>query len=248
MNKNMLIACVAVTSGLYGFLYAEEAQQSTVKTQKTTEQQIENLYADISGFIIDSDETKMINTKGGAATYGEITYEALKTVLDDLGLTKDDVFYDLGCGVGKTCVQVALDTPAKAVGIELSPTRVKHAQNVQKKLVATKKVMPAQRLQFQEKNIFDVTMGDATVVFMCSTCFSHKLMQDITDKLARLSKPNLKVISLKPMPEHKDFELIKTYQLPMTWSSQTPVHVYQRKKQMVVASNSKPAPVMVSEN
>ncbi|CAD7940382.1 unnamed protein product [Amoebophrya sp. A120] len=47
-----------------------------------------------------------------------------------MDVTANDVFYDLGSGLGKAVVQTALTTPVKrAIGIEFEPTRYDAAQN-----------------------------------------------------------------------------------------------------------------------
>lgn len=223
MNRKKYSLLVIVLG--IGYLVADSENTKKV-TQETTQEYIQRLYKGVSGFKISSEESSMISSSGGAPTYGEITYESLQTILNDLALTDKDVFYDLGCGVGKTCVQVVLDTPAQAIGIELSPSRIKQAKKVQQHLIDEKKVASNKRLQFHEKNIFDEKMQDATAVFLCSTCFSADLMQKITDTLAKLKK-NLKVVSLKPLPKQNNFTLEKKYNLSMTWSTSTPVYSYR---------------------
>ena len=64
-----------------------------------------------------------------AATYGEITYEGGKQLLKHLSLHRNDVFYDLGSGIGRFVIQTYLESPAKkVVGIELSKLRAKQAK------------------------------------------------------------------------------------------------------------------------
>lgn len=206
------------------------------REKDSLEQRIENLYQGISGFGIGSAEEKNIIKQGGAPTYGEITYKGLKMLTDKLKLTSQDVFYDLGSGVGKVVVQVFLDSPAKkCVGIELSPTRYNHAQKVREQLVTVqptkkatvKKPLKKEReLQFRNQNIANADFSDATVVFMCSTCFSDQFMQDLTEKLAKLRK-GLRVITLKELPQHPKFKHVETYTLPMTWSKETQVRLYE---------------------
>ena len=51
--------------------------------------------------------------------YGEVTYQGMEKLYDALDLKKDDVFYDLGCGVGKLVLYVALrGGPQRSVGLE----------------------------------------------------------------------------------------------------------------------------------
>ena len=203
---------------------------------------IERLYQGITGFGINAQEEKSITQQGGAPTYGEITYESLKTLIDDLKLTDKDVFYDLGSGVGKVALQVFLGSPVKkSAGIELSPTRCNYAQQVKAKLQkpnlldkAKKKLKdigvmskaPERKLEFCNQNIVDADLSDATVIFMCSTCFSDDLMKKLDEKLSKLNK-GLRILTLKKLPESSKLKLIKTYILPMTWSSGSSVYLYE---------------------
>ncbi|HVX00200.1 MAG TPA: methyltransferase domain-containing protein [Candidatus Babeliaceae bacterium] len=187
---------------------------------------IQELYQNITGFGIDATESAAISNQGGAPTYGEITYEGAQELFKNLDLTKEDIFYDLGCGVGKLVVQAYFTPIKKAVGIELSPTRYQHAQAVKQKVV--QKPIDGKVLEFHKQDIAQYPLDDATIIFMCSTCFSDDLMKKLSDNIRKL-KDGTKIITLKRLPDHKDFVLIKQYTLPMTWSSSTPVYQYELK-------------------
>ncbi len=219
-----LLALLLIISGIVTVNFAQQNKQlRDVDAQPL----IEKMYADISGFNIDGSETTMIEKNGGAPTYGEITYDSAKKLLSKLNLIQDDVFYDFGSGVGKMVIQTYLTTPVKkAVGVELSPTRIKHARAIKQQLQNKGKLTKNRLLDFKEQNISDVMVNDATIVYMCSTCYSFDLMQKIVDKLAQLKKGVL-VITLKKLPKHSNFKLIDTYHLPMTWSSNVAVYIYQ---------------------
>jgi len=188
---------------------------------------IETYYADITGFGIAHDDEKHIIDCGGAPTYGEMTFEGVETLLQYLKPQKTDVFVDAGCGVGKLVVQFFFSTDvAKAVGIELSKERSEKAMSV-KAALAKDGLLPSNRsLELYHADILDVDIHDATIFFMCSTCFSSELMQKITHKLSGL-KPGLRVITLKELPETQRFVLRETLRLPMTWSSATSVYCYE---------------------
>lgn len=194
---------------------------------------IDSLYQSVSGFNIPICESDYITKEGGAPTYGEITYESAQKIIEELSLSPHDVFYDLGSGIGKMVMQVYLESPVKkSGGIELSQTRCQRAQEAREKL---KKDFPADYkeeriLSFENSNINNADMHDATVVYMCSLCFSDDLMKQITDKLSTL-KHLKRVISLRQLPEGKNFFLYKTLQLPMTWSTNTSVYIYGKKYQ-----------------
>lgn len=193
------------------------------------ENRINELYRSINGFAISEQERKKIEDAGGNPTYGEITFEGLTTLLRDLKLTEKDVFYDLGSGVGKVCVQVALTTPAAAIGGELSTDRVLKAEQVCQILIKNGDLKNKKKLRFIEANILAMNLKDATVIFICSTCFSKELMQQLTTKMAKL-KNGLRVLTLKELAPNPAFKLINTYHVPMTWSNRSAVYLYELKK------------------
>jgi SAM-dependent methyltransferase len=181
---------------------------------------IKDVYKDISGFGLNAVESAKISSKGGNATYGEILFSSLQTLLYELNLTKDDTFYDLGSGVGKACMQVALVTPARAVGVELSPSRTAKAREALKRVENSYHIKS--KVEFKEENITDVTMKKSAVVFTCSACFPDKLLNDIAEKCKK-TPGMVRVLSLKALP---GLTPVKVYKLPMTWTLQTDVFYY----------------------
>lgn len=173
---------------------------------------------------------------GGAPTYGEILHESLQFILDAIPeeLKVNGKFVDLGSGIGKTCFQAYFDYPFKdVVGIELSTKRFDGAMDVYTIVKERGLLDKKRKLKFINGDFTKVSFKGATVVYMCSTCYSNELMDTLAAKLAKL-KPGIQVISLKafPNPEKFGFELIHEYKLPMTWSKDTggsPVHVYELK-------------------
>ena len=51
--------------------------------------------------------------------YGETSYDLISQMIERVNVTEDDVFIDLGSGVGQVVLQMAASTPCKmAWGIE----------------------------------------------------------------------------------------------------------------------------------
>jgi precorrin-6B methylase 2 len=187
---------------------------------------IQEAYKDKNGYLIGDQESQFIVKEGGAPTYGEITYESARTLFNNLNVTDKDIFYDLGCGVGKLVVQACLTTPMKkCVGIELSSTRFEHAQQVRKDLVKKNKSL-GKRIKFYKKNILNDCYDNATIIFLCSTCFSESLINALVQKFAALKK-GVKIVSLKTLPAHESLKHKTDYYLDMTWSANVPVHIYE---------------------
>lgn len=198
-------------------------------TQEETKKLVSQLYEDRAGYGIDTHEEKLVTDHGSSPTYGEITPEGVDILVQELDVTKDDVFYDLGCGVGKFVLQMYLETPArKSVGVELAPTRIRYAQKVKDKLAEHKRILPDKEIHFKEENMLDTPLEDATIIYVSSTCFSNDFMKKVVEKLAQL-KPGLRLITLTQLPENEHFERVKELTIPMTWSSSTTAYIHKLK-------------------
>lgn len=194
--------------------------------------------------IIPQEERDACSATGGSPVYGEILYESCALLISELKLTDQDVFYDLGSGLGKFVSQVYLTSPVKkAWGIEFSENRFERAQKATANLIKIqetsfefenkmRKVFGKDALVKTKKKKFGFTnmdmlqadLSDATVVFTCSTCFGQEFMQKLTDKLA--ANNGLRILTLVQLPYHKHVHYVNTYVLPMTWSAETPVYSY----------------------
>lgn len=196
---------------------------------------IDDLYGKSSGFGIGNDERKLIEEKGGNPTYGEITPKGMAQLIEHFKLFRldeYDTFYDLGSGIGKVATQVALTTRARAVGVELSPTRHNIADGIRHELLRKNILRHPNKLRFIEGNIIDVDLSDASVIFMCSTCFSDELMKKITEKISKLPQV-VHVITLKELTPHDTYDIYdffpgEPFNVPTTWSDNTPVYWYER--------------------
>ena len=195
-----------------------------------TKEYIKNVFENRNGFGISAQEDKSIRDSGGAPTYGEITYEGAQKLIEKFKLTKKDVFYDLGCGVGKFVVQVYLDTPVKkSAGIELSTTRVDKAKQAFDQIKKDGRLQKGRKLEFKEQNILDARLKDATALFISSLCFSDELLEQVTKKLACL-KPGLRIATSRKLSDNPAFKLIETLQIPMSWSEQSTTYFYELVK------------------
>ena len=230
-KKNLLILLFVALSG-FGFYHFRESKPVVKERQhfstKEVEAKIDQIYEGISGFGIPDKEVKFIKKAGGAATYGEIQFASAQKLLDHFKLTKEDVFYDLGSGVGKFVLHTYLATDVKkSCGIELSGTRYElsvKAFNKAKKM----NLFDSRELLFLNEDIIKADLSDATVVFMCATCYSDDLMKKIADKLVSIGS-KVRIASLREFKNEPRLEKVETFKLPMTWSKDkgSPVHIYK---------------------
>lgn len=230
LKKNYLIYLLSFTALVLLILIIKLCpEQQKLYTSNQIEQIISNTYQDENGFSISGAEREFIEKSGGNPTYGEILPSSLAQLIEKLQLTKYDTLFDLGSGAGKVCIQVALSSPAKAVGIELSKTRCELAQKIKQQLIEAGILTDIHKLQFIEGNIKDYDLSPGTVFFMCSTCFSDELMKELTHQFLKIPH-TIKIVTLRELPLDHDnrFRLIDTLNLPMSWSNGSSVYVYQR--------------------
>ncbi len=201
-----------------------------IYSKQSTEDIITDLYKGISGFGLPEQEVQMMHNEDAAPTYGEITFQGAKQLIDYLSLKPTDIFYDLGCGVGKFVVQVYLNSPVKkAVGVELAPKRYNYAQSIKRKMKEQQLFKPGHILFFKRENIKYTNLSNATHIFMCSTCFSNILMKELTYTIIQQTQPGTIVITLKRLWQDDRFDLEKTMSVPMTWSKNSAIYIYRLK-------------------
>lgn len=191
-----------------------------------TKEYLKKVYRDISGYNISEQDRETVN-KNGSAVYGEIKYKSLKTILDDLKPNKKDVFYDLGSGVGKSVVQASLDYKFnRCFGIELSKERHEQAVKICQLLKKDKKISRYHDVIFKNQDITKINFKNATIIYICSTCYPDHLMITLTNKFKDL-KPGTRILTLKSLIPTKNIKLVKTYNLAMSWSKNSPIYLYK---------------------
>lgn len=118
--------------------------------------------------------------------YVPTTEPAVEAMLKLAGVTSSDTVYDLGCGDGRIVVTAAKKYGAHGVGIDINPVRIGEAKENAKKNNVENLV------RFEEKDLFEADIKDATVVtlFLLSSVnlkLRPKLLADL--------KPGTRVVS-----------------------------------------------------
>jgi hypothetical protein len=189
---------------------------------------LDEIYAGINGTDIGIDEFQDLLAQGAAPSYGEILYSAMEGLMQKLKPKPDNVFYDLGSGVGKFPMWVNLTTDIKkSVGIEISPTRYKMTMKAVKRFEKAGLRNDDKELLFVRGDIAKVDFNDATIIFISSSCFSERLMGILSDKFRALNHEAL-VISLKKFPEDDPYlALTHEVNLATQWCDSLPFYFYK---------------------
>jgi Histone methylation protein DOT1 len=112
-------------------------------------------------------------------------------LLDRLDLTPQDVFYDLGSGLGHVSILVTLLSEARAKGIEVEPAYCEYSQRCAHRLNLGD-------VQFSNTDAREADYSDGTVFFMY-TPFKGKIMQEVLARLkAEADKRAIRVCTYGP--------------------------------------------------
>lgn len=194
---------------------------------------LNRIYQGVDGFGLSEAETKRITDLGGAPTYGEIAYASMEAITQVVMFSSDDVFYDLGSGVGKFPIFVHLWTTAKkSIGIELSESRHNGALNAMSSLYDYENdgfnalADENRELLFIHGDISETDLSDATIIFMNSLCFSNIILKAMVDTFTKLA-PGLCIITLKELPQHPRLKYSRKDSFPTSWSGNVPFHFYE---------------------
>ena len=111
------------------------------------------------------------------ARYEPANYEALQIIQAKLHMRPDDVFWDIGCGMGRVVCHFARADIAKSVGIEFDP------------LLSAAAIANAERLRGRKAEI-EIRTGDAAVqdysggtVFFLYNPFSAEVLEPVLRRI-----------------------------------------------------------------
>lgn len=179
---------------------------------------IQQLYADIDGFELSRLEKQ--THPNLSLTYGEIDLESFLALLSLVKPSSQDVFYDLGSGVGKTVIAAAQTYQfKKAYGIETLKSLHQVAEH--KKSLSTLKT----EVNFKHQNVIEASWADADILFINIASFVAHSWHELCEKL--IAHPASTIITCsKPLPkEHFD---IQTTQVLCSWGV-VPAYIHRRK-------------------
>lgn len=183
---------------------------------------LSKLYQDLNGYLKYSKEQRSDYLSHDVClTYGEVHYLSLIQFAEEIKLQAEDVFLDLGSGLGKICTSILLGTSCKQViGIEASSLLHQQAIKVLPKLDSF--LEPEhKKIRLLEGNFLAPEMlpeiKKATVVFINSTAFTYDLLDKIADMLNQC--PNIRaVLSFKPFA-HLALPFNKTITIEASWDT-----------------------------
>lgn len=183
-----------------------------------------------SGFGTDSTEE---NIDRANLQYGEVTYGGMERLYEALELKKEDVFYDLGCGVGKLVLYVALrGTAQRSVGLEVGQRRfllAEHARSSLEELEGKHRKSDennekATECRFQLADISRYRYLDPTVAVLTNLCMDMGVQSRTLNCLLRCPCFR-RLVSITPLP-HTRLKLVRSVLVSCTWAKVSAWQVY----------------------
>ncbi len=189
---------------------------------------VRELYRDLNdGYLIPTQEERAVRAVRGSPVYGEITPTGAQRLIEYLELTERDAFFDLGAGVGKLVLQIAMSVPvARCVGVELSETRCRSARSALRR-ARRRGLVRAVRCSFRCQDLMQANLAGATVVYCCSTAFSIRAMSALAKKLRSLKRP-LTFVTLQEFARlPRGFNAQAELRVATNWHRRTPAYIYR---------------------
>jgi SAM-dependent methyltransferase len=181
--------------------------------------QVEKLYGDCDGFELARQEKALHPNL--SLTYGEIELESFLALLSLTQPTPQQVFYDLGCGLGKTVIAAAKTYQfKKSYGIETLKNLHQIAQKKQKTGVSSSDI------EFIHGDLRDIHWHDADILFLNVASFVPDSWHLICDKLIQSPAPIIITCS-KPLPK-THFEIQET-RVQCSWGI-IPAYIHRHTK------------------
>lgn len=192
---------------------------------------IRHLYLGISGFgAVGTGPDGRRLRPARARVYGELTTIGTRQLIAAAGMKAADVFFDLGAGVGKVAIGVALAVPGiRCVGIEISSNRYQGACRALHRAEASGLLEPG-RCAFRHADLLHDDLTGATVLFANSTCFPAALLSGLARKVAALGRP-VTLVTLQDLPKRAGpgFEHVATRVCQTSWNKHHDMHVYRAR-------------------
>ena len=153
----------------------------------------------------------------------------IRQLIRAAGIGAGDRFVDLGSGVGKIVLGVALEVPdVTCLGLEIDAERHKRASAVLRR-AEEKGWLASGRCTLRHEDARLGNLEGATVLFANSTCFPPALLNRLARRVGALPRP-VTFATLRALPPGvaRLFDLVAASPCHTSWSKHVTVYVYRR--------------------
>jgi tRNA G46 methylase TrmB len=162
-------------------------------------------------------------------TYGEITYEGMDNLYENLNLKNVNCFIDIGSGRGKLCFYMATKPNIKHVlGIEIVEERHNDALEIMKKIDENE----MSKIDLVNDDIFNLNFNMYshlnTCIYLSNLCFTESITNKIFQKIHdEFPKGTIICFSKKSDFVVKLFTFVEIIKVSMSWDSDSSIYIYK---------------------
>jgi tRNA G46 methylase TrmB len=213
--------------------YRPSLRKRTMRNPAKKNSAFDQLFSGLMGNTANTDKYTNYTT-----TYGEVTEQGIRKMSETFqkycplkGVPIENrTFFDLGCGVGKAVIGMAILHPElRSCGIEIVEERIQFARQAQSR-IKNKNIM--NRVAFYEGSFLDPKYRYTSTcwLYMSNLCFNEETQQQLLSKFAAELPQHAVVICSKELngADKKGFVLKERINIPMTWNEQHVVNIYQK--------------------
>ena len=197
---------------------------------------LDEFYRGMSGF-----QANTIGFTDHETTYGEVADSGISVLVDKFKryapLPKFPAssrhFFDLGCGIGRLVVGVAILVPEiHAYGVEIVSDRVRSAHTALSR-IHSKSLL--HRIQIRQGSFLDpsVSYGSCCWIFLSNLCLKGDVHNQLTTRLEKECSPGCVIICSRELPISTNPVILEKLEssltVPMTWSATSTCCVYRKK-------------------
>jgi len=120
--------------------------------------------------------------KSAAESFGyqPIPYAAMKAALNSLQPTANDVFVDLGCGMGRAVILAGLASFQRVIGVEIDPELcIVARRNVER----ARRSLQAASVEIVESDACDYSFPDDATVLLLFNPFDERIVRRVLDNV-----------------------------------------------------------------
>lgn len=192
---------------------------------------IEGLYAGVDGYRLSHAERRRLKSEDRNLVYGEIHLRAFAQLLERVGVSPGETFWDAGAGTGKAVLVAAALFPfSRCLGVEVLAPLADKATSLLMRY--RREVLPGLPEEKQRQEIWFATgrfegadLSGADVLFSHCTTFGPAGLERLAEKAAGL-KPGSRIITVGPPLAHPRLEPAFEAMVLMEWGEST-CHVYR---------------------
>lgn len=158
--------------------------------------------------------------------YGETPLTTLNSILAKANITKEDKFFDLGCGRGRTLFFVSEYLGADATGIEVIPYFVEKGNALSQKFDLA-------HVHFIQGDYLDADLSSATVVYLFALFLTEEEELRLIKALSRMPKgARLLTVSfpVEEIDKGGHFDRSANWEEPFNWGSSEVFLQYRNEK------------------